>query len=126
MGKTRKTAGEQDNTVKQQMLTELTDEEREKFEKLVVPHLSEIKQLVAYYSTNPTYFEDNYCFVLEELACYINNFDTSRMDKLKSWIHVVVKLLYPFRKLFLRFDFISFINDIGSILKQEEIYRTFH
>ena len=91
MGKTRKTAGEQDNTVKQKRLTELTDEEREKFEKLVVPHLSEIKQLVAYYSTNPTYFEDNYCFVLEELVCYINNFDTSRMDKLKSWIHVVVK-----------------------------------
>lgn len=71
--------------------TELTDEQRKKFEQLVVPNIPKVKQLVAYYSTNPTYFDDNYSCALEDLACYIDNFDTSRMDKLNSWIHVVVK-----------------------------------
>lgn len=70
---------------------ELTEEQREKFNELVVPNLGKVRQLVAYYSTNPTYIEDNYGNALEELACYIDNFDTSRMDKLNSWIHVVVK-----------------------------------
>lgn len=61
------------------------------FEELVVPRLEKIKQLVAYYSNNPTHFSDNYSAVLEELACYIRNFDMEKKDKIESWIHVVVK-----------------------------------
>lgn len=50
-----------------------------------------VKQLVAFYSTNISYFDDNYNCVLADLACYIKNFDISRKECLDSWIHVTVK-----------------------------------
>lgn len=72
-------------------VVELTDEDRRKFKELVMPQLDNIKRLVAYYSTNPTYFNDNYSCVLEDLARHIHSFDESRMESLKSWTHVAVK-----------------------------------
>lgn len=70
---------------------ELTDEERKRFNQLIVPKLPMVRQLVAFYTTNASHFDDNYSCVLSDLACYIKNFDISRKECLDSWIHVTVK-----------------------------------
>lgn len=71
--------------------TELTDEERELFNKLILPNMGDINNLVAYYSNSARDFDDNKSLCLDEMACYIKSFQTSKMGKIRSWIHVCVK-----------------------------------
>lgn len=71
--------------------SEITDEERELFDELIVPKLEFIKSLVRNYTDSAEYVDDNYNICLSEFACYIKSFDKSKMNKLNSWIHVTVK-----------------------------------
>lgn len=72
---------------------ELTQEERDRFNKLIVPKMKMIRQLVGFYinDCNVQDFEAFYNTCLYELAIYSYTFDTSEMEKLNSWIHVCVK-----------------------------------
>lgn len=69
----------------------LTDEERDLFNKLIVPKMDFIKSLVKNYSSSKEYVDDTFCICLSEFAFYIKSFNTERMDRLESWIHVTVK-----------------------------------
>ena len=71
--------------------TELTDEERKLFDELIVPNMGDINNLVAYYSNSARDFDDNKSICLDEMACYIKSFQTSKIGKIRSWIHVCVK-----------------------------------
>lgn len=41
----------------------------------------------------------------------------------KPWMKIFIKLLYPFRKLLHLFESITFVHQVCSLLKLEEIYR---
>lgn len=71
--------------------TVLTDEEKRLFDELIVPNMQDVNNLVAFYSNNIQDFDENKAICLDEMACYIKSFDTSKMSKLRSWIHVCVK-----------------------------------
>lgn len=61
------------------------------FNELIVPKMDFIKSLVRNYSSSKEYVDDTFCICLSEFAYYIKSFNTARMDRLDSWIHVTVK-----------------------------------
>lgn len=89
MGKDGKRKSGTKRIIKKQC--ELTEEERNLFNKLIVPKLDFVRSLVKNYSSSKDYVDDTYCICLSEFAYYIKSFNTERMDRLDSWIHVTVK-----------------------------------
>lgn len=62
---------------------------QELFDKLIVPYLSNIKQLICYYTKNTNDIEDNFQEVCISLFTSIDKIDPT--NNLRSYIHVSVK-----------------------------------
>ena len=67
----------------------ITEEERRLFDKLIMPNLEIIKNLVIHYTNNYQDVDDNLQYVLGELAKGVSTYDGSK--PLSTWIHVCVK-----------------------------------
>lgn len=67
----------------------ISEESRRLFDELITPSLDVIKGLVVRYTNNYQDVDDNFQYVLSEMAKGVSTYDRSK--SLKTWIHVCVK-----------------------------------